>query len=209
MTKYSLIKELNAVKSMSKSHRDKISDIVLKDETLFTSLIEITFDYKNETSVKAALILEIVCEHRLDWIAYSLPYFTQHISKLENESSLPYFTQHISKLENESAIRPASKICNLIAQDVNSKFDSPIKIIATQAQLEQIMETCFQWLNNEETKVASKAHAMEALYFLGLQNKWIHYELKMILEKNIPKESPAYETRGTKILELMAKNNIA
>ncbi len=193
MTKYSLIKELNAVKSMSKSHRDKISDIVLKDETLFTSLIEITFDYKNETSVKAALILEIVCEHRLDWIAYSLP----------------YFTKHISKLENESAIRPASKICNLIAQDVNSKFDSPIKIIATQEQLEQIIETCFHWLNNEETKVASKAHAMEALYFLGLQNKWIHYELKMILEKNIPKESPAYETRGTKILELMAKNNIA
>jgi hypothetical protein len=193
MTKYSLIKELNAVKSMSKSHRDKISGIVLKDETLFKSLIEITFDYKNETSVKAALILEIVCEHRLDWIAYSLP----------------YFTQHISKLENESAIRPASKICNLIAQDINSKFDSPIKIIATQKQLEQIIETCFDWLNNKETKVASKAHAMETLYYLGLQNKWIHYELNMILEKNIPKESPAYQTRGTKILELMAKNKIA
>ena len=193
MTKYSLIKELNAAKSMSKSHRDKISRIVLKDENLFRSLIEITFDYKNETSVKAALILEIVCEHRLDWIAYSLP----------------YFTQHINLLENESAIRPAAKICNLIAQDINSKFDSPIKIIATQQQLEQIIETCISWLNNEQTKVASKAHAMEALYYLGLQNKWIHYELKMILEKNIPTESPAYETRGRKILELMAKNNIA
>ncbi len=193
MTKYSLIKELNAIKSMSKSHRDKISRIVLKEETLFKSLIEITFDYKNETSVKAALILEIVCEHRLDWIAYSLP----------------YFTKNIGKLENDSAIRPAAKICNLIAQDINSKFDSPIKIIATQQQLEQIIETCFYWLRNEDTKVATKAHAMEALYFLGLQNSWIHYELKMILEKNIPDESPAYETRGKKILEYMAKNNIA
>lgn len=193
MTKYSLIKELNAVKSMSKSYRDKISKIVLKDESLFKSLIEITFDYKNEVSVKAALVLEIVCEHRLDWIAYSLP----------------YFTENISLLKNESAIRPASKICNLIAQDINSKFDSPIKIIATQKQLEQIIETCFDWLNNEETKVASKAHAMEALYYLGLKNAWIHYELKMILERNISKESSAYETRGTKILTLMAKNNIA
>ena len=193
MTKYSLIKELNAAKSMSKSHRDKISRIVLQDENLFRSLIEITFDYKNDTSVKAALILEIVCEHRLDWIAYSLP----------------YFTQHISLLENESAIRPAAKICNLVAQDINSKFDSPIKIIATKEQLEQIIETCITWLNNEQTKVASKAHAMEALYYLGLQNKWIHYELKMILEKNIPKESPAYESRGKKMLELMAKNDIA
>jgi len=193
MTKYSLIKELNAAKSMSKSYRDKISKIVLKDESLFKSLIEITFDYKNEVSVKAALVLEIVCEHRLDWIAYSLP----------------YFTENISLLKNESAIRPASKICNLIAQDINSKFDSPIKIIATQKQLEQIIETCFDWLNNEETKVASKAHAMEALYYLGLKNAWIHYELKMILERNISKESSAYETRGTKILTLMAKNNIA
>ncbi len=193
MTKYSLIKELNAIKSMSKSHRDKISRIVLKDETLFKSLIEITFDYKNETSVKAALILEIVCEHRLDWIAYSLP----------------YFTKNIGQLENDSAIRPAAKICNLIAQDINSKFDSPIKIIATQQQLEQIIETCFYWLRNEDTKVATKAHAMESLYFLGLQHSWIHYELKMILEKNMPDESPAYETRGKKILELMAKNNIA
>jgi queuine/archaeosine tRNA-ribosyltransferase len=97
----------------------------------------------------------------------------------------------------------------LIAQDINSKFDSPIKIIATQQQIEQIIETCINWLNNENTKVASKAHAMEALYFLGIQNKWIHYELKMILEKNIPNESPAYGTRGTKILELMAKNDLA
>lgn len=193
MTKYSLIKELNAIKSMSKSHRDKISRIVLKDETLFKSLIEITFDYKNETSVKAALILEIVCEHRLDWIAYSLP----------------YFTKNINKLDNDSAIRPAAKICNLIAQEINSKFDSPIKIIATQKQLEQVIETCFYWLRKEDTKVATKAHAMEALYFLGLQNSWILYELKMILEKNIPVESPAYETRGKKILDLMSKNKLA
>ena len=193
MTKYSLIKELNAIKSMSKSHRDKISGIVLKDETLFKSLIEITFDYNNETSVKAALILEIVCEHRLDWIAYSLP----------------YFTKNINQLDNDSAIRPAAKICNLIAQEVNSKFDSPIKIIATQPQLEQVIETCFYWLRKDDTKVATKAHAMEALYFLGLQNSWILYELKMILEKNIPTESPAYETRGKKILELMSKNKLA
>jgi len=192
MTKYSLIKELNAIKSISKSHRDKLSRIVVNDENLFKSLIEITFDYKNETSVKAALILEVVCEKRLDWIAYNLP----------------YFTEHIAALTNDSAIRPAAKICNLIAQEVNSKFDSPIKIIATEDQVGQIIETCFDWLI-QDNKVASKAHAMEALYFLGKQNNWIHYELKMIIEKNIPLESPAYSSRATKILEQMAKNNLA
>ena len=192
MTKYSLIKELNAIKTMSKSHRDKVSRAVLKDESLFKSLIEIAFDYNDETSVKAALILENACEQRLDWIAYNLS----------------YFTENISYLKNDSAIRPAAKICNLIAQEVNSKFDSPIKVIVTNEQVEQIIETCFEWLV-KDTKVASKAHAMEALYFLGKQLQWIHYELEMIIKRDLELESPAYSSRGLKILERMSKNNAA
>ncbi len=192
MTKYSLIKELNAIKTMSKSHRDKICRAVLKDESLFKSLIEIAFDYNDETSVKAALILENACEQRLDWIAYNLS----------------HFTENIAYLKNESAIRPAAKICSLIAQEVNSKFDSPIKVIVTQEQIEQIIETCFDWLV-KDTKVASKAHAMEALYFLGKQQHWIHYELEMIIKRDLEIESAAYSSRGLKILERMAKNNAA
>lgn len=193
MNKYSLIKELNAIKSMSKSHKDKMSKAVLENQELFKSLVEISFDYNDETSVKAAQVLEIVCEKRLDWIAYNLPYFTKNI---------PY-------LKNESAIRPAAKICNLIAQEVNSKFDSPIKVIATQEQLEQIIETCLDWLLKEDTKVASKAHAMEALYHLGNQMNWIHYELKMIIERDIDNESSAYSARASKILQRLAKENRA
>lgn len=193
MTKYSLIKELNDIKNMSKSHKEKVSAAVLSDENLFKSLVEIAFDYDNETSVKAALILEAVCEKRLDWIAYNLP----------------HFTENIAYLKNESAIRPAAKICNLIAKEVNSKFDSPIKVIATQEQIGQIIETCLDWLLNEDIKVASKAHAMEALYFLGNQINWIHYELKMIIERDLEENGPAYSIKATKILEKLAKKNRA
>ena len=192
MTKYSLLKELNAIKVMSKSHKDKVSKLILNDETLFKSLIEIAFDYNDDTSIKAAQILEVACEQRMDWIAYNLP----------------YFTENIAYLRNESAIRPAAKICNLIAQEVDSKFDSPIKVIVTKEQIEQMIETCFDWLV-KDTKVASKAHAMEALYFLGNQMNWIHYELKLIIERDIDSESTAYSTRATKILEKLAKNNQA
>lgn len=192
MSKYSLIKELNDIKEMSKSHKEKMSKAILANENLFKSLVEIAFDYNNETSVKAAQILETVCEERLDWIAYNLP----------------YFTKNIAYLKNDNAIRPAAKICNLIAKEVNSKFDSPIKVIATKEQIEQIIETCFDWLL-KDTKVVSKAHAMEALYFLGYKLDWIHYELKLIIERDIEEESPAYSTRANKILEKLAKKNQA
>lgn len=193
MTKYSLIKELNQIKDMSKSHKEKVSKTVLADENLFKSLVEIAFDYNNETSVKAAQVLEVVCEERLDWIAYNLP----------------YFTKNIAYLKNDNAVRPAAKICNLIAKEINSKFDSPIKVIATKEQIAQIIETCLAWLLDEDTKVVSKAHAMEALYHLGHKLNWIHYELKMIIERDIEDESPAYTVRASKILQKLAKENRA
>ena len=192
ITKYSLIKELNSLKNASKDNRSKVSKLVLKDQALFQSLIEIVFDYDNDLSVKASGILELVCEDRLDWIAFSLP----------------YFTENLYKLKDDSAVRSAAKICNLIAQNYNSKFDSPIKLIITEEQVAQIIETCFDWLLSDY-KVATKAHAMEALYYIGKKTGWIHYELKMIIEKNLPVESPGYVARAKKVLESISKNTAA
>ncbi|MGB5363037.1 MAG: adenylosuccinate lyase [Aureibaculum sp.] len=192
ITKYSLIKELNSLKNASKDNRSKVSKLVLKDQALFQSLIEIVFDYDNDLSVKASGILELVCEDRLDWIAFNLP----------------YFTENLHKLKDDSAVRSAAKICNLIAQNYNSKFDSPIKLIITEEQVAQIIETCFDWLLSDY-KVATKAHAMEALYYIGKTTGWIHYELKMIIEKNLPLESPGYVARAKKVLESISKNTAA
>lgn len=192
ITKYSLIKELNAIRDASRSPRNKVAKMVLTDQKLFQSLIEVAFDYDNEVSTKAIWILELVCEQRPDWIAFNLP----------------YFTENLHKIHEDSAVRSAAKICNLIAQDYNSKFDSPIKLIITEAQISQIIETCFDWLLRDY-KVATKAHAMESLYYLGIKTGWIHYELKMIIEKNLPVESPGYISRAKKVLDSMSSNNAA
>ena len=192
VTKYSLIKELNAIRDASRSPRNKVAKLVLSDQKLFQSLIEIAFDYDNEISTKAIWILELVCEQRPDWIAFNLP----------------YFTENLHKIQEDTAVRSAAKICNLIAQDYNSKFDSPIKLIITEAQVSQIIETCFEWLLSDY-KVATKAHAMETLYFLGIKTGWIHYELKMIIEKNIAKESPGYISRAKKVLESISNSTAA
>jgi len=190
--KYSLLKELNAIQDAGRENRVKITKKVLKDQELFQSLIEIAFEHDNELSVKAIWILELVCEKRLDWLAFNLN----------------FFIENITNIKEESAVRSIAKICNLIAQDYNSKFDTPIKLTMTQDHLSQMIETCFEWLLSD-FKVATKAHAMESLYFLGIKTGWIHYELKMIIEKNLPQESPGYATRAKKVLESMSKDTAA
>ncbi|MCF6348290.1 MAG: hypothetical protein L3J20_08325 [Flavobacteriaceae bacterium] len=191
-TKYSLLKELNAIQDAGRENRVKVTKKVLKDQELFKSLIEIAFEQGNGLSVKAIWILELVCEKRLDWLAFDLA----------------YFIENISNVKEESAVRSIAKICNLVAQDYNSKFDSPIRLTITRDQVSQMIETCFEWLLSDY-KVATKAHAMESLYFLGIKTGWIHYELKMIIEKNLPLESPGYATRAKKVLESMSKDTAA
>ena len=192
MTKFSLVKELNAVPNLSKSVRDKIIKNVINDQSIFQSLIEIAFDYNNEISIKACSILETTCEKRIDWLAFNLN----------------YFIENLYKVKDESAIRSLAKICNLMMQDYDSKFDSPIKLIITNDQVSQLIETNFDWLLSNH-KVSIKADAMEALYYLGNKISWIHYELKMILEKNLDDESPGYVSRAKKILEAISKNQAA
>ena len=190
--KFSLLKELNAIQNASRESRIKVAKLVLKDESLFDSLLEVAFEHEGELSVKAIWVLELVCEKNLDWISFNLP----------------YFIKNISKPTEESAVRSISKICNLIAQDYNSKYDSPIKLIMTEEHISQMIETSFDWLLSDY-KVATKAHAMESLYYLGNKTGWVHYELKMIIEKNLPIESPGYIARAKKVLESMSNNNAA
>ena len=190
--KFSLLKELNAIQDAGRESRIKVAKTVLKDQTLFESLLEIAFEQDDELSVKAIWVMELVCEKNLDWMAFNLP----------------YFIENFSKPREESAVRSISKISNLIAQDYNSKFDSPIKLIMNQDHVSQMIETCFDWLLSDY-KVATKAHAMETLYYLGKKTGWVHYELKMIIEKKLPVESPGYVARAKKVLESMSKNNAA
>jgi len=192
LTKYSLLKEINAIESMSKSHKEKINKMIGDDHTLFQSLLEIAFEYNNENSEKACTILEDSCEKNPDLIAFHLN----------------YFTDSLLSITNESAVRSIAKVCHIISENYNSKFDSPIKLIITENQLSNIIEASFDWLLKDQ-KVSTKADAMETLYFIGLKSPWIHYELKMILEKNLEGESPAYISRAKKILDLIGKNKAA
>ena len=183
MDKPFLIRELNALENAMRIHRLKMAQLVLDNKTLFKPLLEIVFDTDNKLSIKAAWVLEFVCQKKLEWLA---PY-------------LNYFVKNIGTVKFDSAVRPISKICEFLAKDYTSNQHSTIKTYLKSVHIEKIIEVGFDWIIGNQ-KVAVKAYTMEFLFLFGKNYPWVHKELKLIIEQNIVKESCAYQARGKKIL---------
>jgi len=189
MNKSELINELENMGPALLTNRTRIADKVLDHPEIFPELLNIVFEVKEKRSIKAAWVLEIICANNLEML---VPYLEQ-------------FTSQLQYLELGSAVRPASKICGLMAKAYRSKKEHIIKNILTGEQIERILESGFDWLISEH-KVAVKAYSMESLYLFGKETDWVHDELKLILEKNLAYESCGYIARGRKIIQLINKN---
>ncbi|NLP58439.1 adenylosuccinate lyase [Lutibacter sp. B1] len=178
-----LIQELNSIENAKRVNRLRVANLILAKPELFKYLLEITFDVNNKTSIKAAWVLEFVCDEKLDWLA---PY-------------LDYFTENIANVKFDSAVRPITKICQFIAKAYTSKKESAIKQHLTKKHIDIIIENGFDWLIGNQ-KVAVKAYTMEMLYLFGKNYKWVHKELQLVIQQSIINESCGYQARGKKIL---------
>lgn len=188
MTKEYLLLQLVGIENAKRENRIRVTEIVLKNNNLFPFLLEITFDVSNKVSVKAAWILELVCEKKISWL---LPH-------------LDYFTQNISKVTFDSAVRPISKICMFLAKAYSKRKEILFKNYLTKNYIDRIIETGFDWMISNQ-KVAAQAYTMTTLYLFGKNYDWVHHELKIILEQNITKQSAAYKARGKITLALINK----
>lgn len=188
MNRAYLIEQLEQMENAKRVNRMRITNLVLDNPVLLPFLLEISFETKNKISIKAAWCLELVLEQKLDWL---IPH-------------LDYFTQRISTVIFDSAVRPISKICNFLAIAYNSKKDSLTKEYLNKTQIDLIIETGFDWMISNH-KVAVKAYTMNTLFLFGKNYDWVHEELKLILEQNIPKETAAYKARGKLTLALINK----
>jgi hypothetical protein len=101
------------------------------------------------------------------------------------------FLEKIGQYKNHSAIRPVSKICLFLSKSKTIKL--------TENQETKIIETCLEWLIQDE-KVATKAYSMRALYNFGKKHSWINEELKTILSQDFFKHTAAYKAAAKDIL---------
>lgn len=167
--------------------RDRLSRHVIQNPELFPVLMSMAFDLKNKNHYKACWTLELVLEYNIDWLS---SYFDDFCEKL------PHFS-------HEGAIRSISKICMFSAKQHLKSKKKNLSFL-TETQMQQIIETCFDWLIND-IKVASKVYAMRTLFEFGKLQHWIYPELKEILLKDFVAHSPAYQSASKEILQKIAK----
>lgn len=163
-----------------RANRHKYADEVLDNPELFPELVQLCFLASNKNAAKACWILELVCYEKLEWI----------------QEYLDFFCSNIINQTDKSAIRALSKICQLLTISHFKKKE----ILLSDNQLQQITETCFDWLMTD-IKVASKCYSIRALHLLGNHFDWIHPELKNILDKDYNSHSAAYKAVGREILK--------
>lgn len=188
MTTAQLYEELNYV-NHSREKRSYYANLVLANPDLIPKLLEILFLFDDKISPRAAWVLEFMCSAKIETI---IPY-------------LDTFTEHIHKIHLDSAVRPVAKICELLAKAYSTKTNIYLKNKLTETNKERIIETCFDYMINDE-KVAAKACGMTTLFMLGKEYDWVHPELELILKRDFQNQSAAYKARARHILKKIKKD---
>lgn len=178
-----LTQQLMQLKAYRKD-REVLANYVLNNSDNFEQLLNTCFKIDEDISYKAAWVLEIVC-------LKNIPQLVPHLDS---------FLENLPKVYKPQAVRPMAKICEKLMLGYYSKEETPIQLALSKKQREQLTEICFDWLITNQ-KVAVKAYAMQCLFLLGQEYKWIHPELKIILEKDFHHQQPAFKARARHILK--------
>lgn len=183
MTTNQLYKELRNV-NHSREKRLFYANLVSNNPDLVWKLLDILFRVDDKASPRAAWVFEFMCNKNIEHV---VPY-------------LETFTLNIHKVHIDSAVRPVAKVCELIAIAYASKTNNKIKKALTLVQKERIVETCFDYMINDE-KVAPKAYSMTTLFIFGKEFDWIYPELVTIIERDFHTQSAAFKARAKHILK--------
>jgi len=164
-------------------HRDILVNACLKNTSWASFLLTNMKSVDNENSNVSARILELSCKENIEII---IPY-------------LDFFCELLNKLKLNGVIRVCSKICELLMIEYFVNKNRKIMNSLQNEHLEKIIEAGFIWMITDQ-KIAVQAYTMQTLFLLGTKFDWIHNELAIIIEKNIPTGSTGYKNRGRKVL---------
>jgi len=164
-------------------HRSFLVKSCLKNPTLVAILLDFMSTIDDENSTFSARILELSCKENLELV---LPFLDE-------------FCALLSKVKFDGAIRPCAKICELLMITYFLRNNIYYRNSVTDIHLEKIIEAGFDWMITDKS-IAIQAYTMQTLYLLGTKYDWIHSELALIIEKDIPTGSTGYKNRGRKVL---------
>ncbi len=160
---------------------------MIKDQNFsLRNLIDITFHPDKNIAFRASWILENVLLN--DAAAYI--------------ADLNYLTERFTAVDYPSCQRHYG---NMIMRITSSKAQSSIKNTVKKTDLEPVVEHLFEWLIDDNVKIAVKSCAAEALFNLRSRYPWIKDELREQLQYLMRDGTAAIQARGKKLLKELNK----
>lgn len=156
----------------SKKQTDRIVDYIDADKKRFAQLIELFFKGEYRITQRAAWPLSY-CVRRHPGLI--VPYFKRLLDNLERKDI------HIAVIRN--TVR--------LLQDVSipRRFQG------------RVMNTCFEFIQKPETPIAVKVFSLTILSNLSIDYPEIRGELKVIIEEQWVRATPAFRSRARKMLK--------
>lgn len=161
-------------------HRDQLVIATLMNPNYVEILLTNMEAIEDDNSNFSARILELACKSKLGIV---VPY-------------LDAFCELLSKVKQGATVRACAKISELLVVSYFNNFPEVLK----ESHLEKIIEAGFDWMITDQ-KTAIKAYTMQTLYLLGTKYDWIHPELALNIEKDIPTATIGYVNRGRKVIK--------
>jgi hypothetical protein len=156
----------------SKSHALSIANYACQSKKKFKELMNCFLDKEYRLSQRAAWSVSWAAKQKPEMI---YPHIKDLVSVFHREDV------------HDAAIRNSVRVLQEI--DIPEKYHG------------EVMDACFQFLEKPSTAVAIKVFSLTTLFNLSKKYPEIKSELKLIIEDNWPHETPAFRSRGAKILQ--------
>ncbi|WP_256012485.1 hypothetical protein [Desertivirga xinjiangensis] len=177
MTKEELSKELSV--AFTKKRAIELAIIAAKDPAAVDLLIDLSF-HKNQTyAFRASWILDSVFEICPESLEKHAKAFIGSYPKQNNPSCQRHYTRIMMSLSSKPGFLDA------LPAD----------------QIEQIIESSFDWLTREACPVAVQVNCMDVLYNLKGFDPWVAQELEAEIRFLMQNGTAALQSRGKKLLK--------
>jgi hypothetical protein len=160
--------------------KDQINSITIyscSSNARFKKLMDCFFDPNHRIVLRASWIV-------IQSIDYKRSMLDPYIQDLVAAISHPNMAEHL--------VRNSLRILELI--DISEQYHG------------EVMNACFGFIESPDTPIAIKAYSLTIVYKLSIIYPEIQDELKCIIEANWDNETPAFKSRGKKILSLINKS---
>ena len=168
---------------LSKKEIDRLGDACGTGPTeCVGTLYRLCFHPHGTMAFRAAWVLESVAERYPDRFGTIASSFLSEIDGQLNRSCQRHFTKILMFMTAPKAPEVYSKAI-------------------AQADRERLVETMFDWLIDSRTPVAVAVNCLDVLVYFTAEFDWIAEELEQQIEMRIHEGSPAFDSRGKRILK--------